>query len=100
MDLTKYEKARIVGARALQLAMGAPAFIKLSKEELEKITYSTVEIAKMELAKNLIPITVRRPLPEKVETDVIPSEELTEEEAELVGLQETSEEEDFGSEEE
>lgn len=61
---TKYEKARIIGARALQISMGAPFMIKLSEEELEKIHYNPVDIAKMEFEKDAIPITVRRPATE------------------------------------
>ena len=60
---TKYEHARIVGARALQISMGAPFMIKLTDEELKKIGYNTVEIAKLEFSQGLIPITVKRPLP-------------------------------------
>ena len=63
---TKYEIARIIGARALQIAMGAPLLIKLSEEDLEKINYSTIEIAKMEFNSGLLPITIKRPLPERV----------------------------------
>ena len=37
---TKYEKARIIGARALQIAMGAPTLLKLDSEALEKINYN------------------------------------------------------------
>nr|MBA4405020.1 DNA-directed RNA polymerase subunit K [Nanoarchaeum sp.] len=62
-DYTKYEKARIIGARALQLAMGAPLLLKLSQEELRKINYSTIEIAKMELEQDILPITIKRPMP-------------------------------------
>ena len=62
---TKYEKARIIGARALQIAMGAPTLLKLTKEELEKINYNPVEIAKTEYEKGVIPITIKRPLPIK-----------------------------------
>ncbi len=58
---SKYEKARIIGARALQISMGAPFAIKLSPEELEKLHYNPVEIAKLELEKDAIPITVKRP---------------------------------------
>jgi len=65
MKLTKYERARLIGARALQIAMGAPLLLKLSKEELEKINYRPIEIAKMELEKGVLPITIKRPLPEK-----------------------------------
>ena len=35
---TKYERARILGARALQIAMNAPLLVKISKDDLEKIT--------------------------------------------------------------
>jgi len=66
MRLTKYEKARIIGARALQIASGAPLLLKLKKEEFEKINYSSVEIAKMEFEKGIIPITIKRPLPPRV----------------------------------
>lgn len=65
MKYTKYEIARIIGARALQLAMGAPMLLKLSEQDLEKIKFSTIEIAKKEFEKDLLPITIRRPLPEK-----------------------------------
>ncbi len=34
---TKYEKARLLGARALQISMGAPFLIKISDQELEKL---------------------------------------------------------------
>ena len=67
MKYTKYEKARIIGARALQLAMGAPLLLKLGKEDLEKINYSPIEIAKKEFQEEIIPITIKRPMPEKVE---------------------------------
>ncbi|RME54654.1 DNA-directed RNA polymerase subunit K [Candidatus Woesearchaeota archaeon] len=69
VNYTKYEKARIIGARALQLAMGAPMLLKLKKAELEAINYSPVEIAKLEMEKGVLPITIRRPLPEKTKTE-------------------------------
>ncbi len=69
MKLTKYEKARLVGARALQIAMGAPLLLKLSKAELESIQYRPVTIAKLELEKDVLPITIKRPLPFRVETE-------------------------------
>jgi DNA-directed RNA polymerase subunit K len=61
--LTKYEKARIIGSRALQIAQGAKFMAKLSEEELKKIGYNPVEIAKLELEQGVIPITVKRPMP-------------------------------------
>ena len=62
---TKYEKARVVGARALQLAMGAPILVKLYKTTLEKIKFSSIEIAKFEFDVGILPITIKRPLPLK-----------------------------------
>lgn len=64
---TKYEKARIIGARSLQLAMGAPILIKLAKEQLEKINFSPIEIAKLEFDEGILPITIKRPLPSRVD---------------------------------
>jgi len=60
---TKYEKARMLGSRALQISMGAPFLIKLDEKELEKIHYNPIEIAKMEFEQGIIPITVKRILP-------------------------------------
>ena len=64
---TKYEKARMIGSRALQISQGAPFLIKLNKEGLEKIKYNPIEIATIEFEKGLLPITVKRPLPKKRE---------------------------------
>lgn len=61
MEYTKYEKARIIGARALQIAMGAPFLVKLSKKEIEKLKYNPIEIAKLEFEKDVLPIAVKRP---------------------------------------
>jgi len=66
MKFTKYEKARIIGARALQIAMGAPLLLKFKKPKLEKINYSPIEMAKLEFEKKVIPITIKRPLPTKL----------------------------------
>jgi len=52
-EYTKYEKARIIGARALQIAMGAPVLIET--DEIDPIT-----IAMAEFEKGVVPITVRR----------------------------------------
>ncbi|MDO8741199.1 MAG: DNA-directed RNA polymerase subunit K [Candidatus Woesearchaeota archaeon] len=63
MKYTRYEKVRIIGSRALQISMGAPFLIKLSKEDLERLHYNPIEIAKIEFEKDIIPITVKRPMP-------------------------------------
>ena len=61
---TKYEVARILGARALQLSMGAPIALKLTKPKLkallEETNYNTLEIAKKELEAGVIPLEVVR----------------------------------------
>ena len=67
MKYTKYEHARIVGSRALQISQGAPFMIKLSEKDLEKIGYNPLEIAKMEYKEDLIPITIKKREPEKEE---------------------------------
>jgi len=56
--LTRFEKARIMGARALQLSLGAPPFI-----QIPKTARTSLDIAMEELEKRVIPITIRRVLP-------------------------------------
>ena len=66
-QFTRYERARIIGARALQIAMNAPVLVKLSEEEMEKIRYDALKIAEIELDSGILPISVKRPLPIKKE---------------------------------
>ena len=56
--LTRFEKARIMGSRALQLSLGAPPFIDFSKN-----ISTSLEIAMEELGQRVIPIVIRRTLP-------------------------------------
>jgi len=63
--LTRFERARIVGARALQISMGAPILIELS----EKLT-SPIDIAIKELEIGILPITIRRTLPDGTYQDI------------------------------
>ena len=56
--LTRFEKARIMGARALQLSLGAPTFI-----EIPESARTSLDIAMEELDQRLIPISIRRVLP-------------------------------------
>ena len=60
-EYTKYEKARMIGSRALQLSMGAPFLVKLNEAELTKINFDPIEIAMLEFNENVLPITVKRP---------------------------------------
>ena len=69
-QFSKYELARILGARALQISMGAPLLIKIDEDGLEKLKFDPIRIAEMELYSNVLPISVRRPLPEKKETEL------------------------------
>jgi len=64
MEYTKYEKARMIGSRSLQISMGAPFLVKLTEEDLKRIKYNPLEIAKIEFEKAVIPLTIRRPLPQ------------------------------------
>lgn len=62
MDYTRFERARIVGARALQIAMGAPFLLDPQAEVV-----NPVEMALLEFREGIIPITVRRTVPPKAE---------------------------------
>ena len=62
-EFTKYEKARMIGSRALQISMGAPFLVKLNQKQLEELNFNPVEIAKRELEAGVIPIEVKRTLP-------------------------------------
>jgi len=56
--LTRFEKARILGARATQLAMGAPPLIEVPPNVKDPL-----EIAKLELEKGVLPLVIKRKLP-------------------------------------
>lgn len=60
MEYTKYEMARIIGARATQISQGAPLLMKFSEKDLEMLSYSPLEIAKKEYQEGMIPITIRQ----------------------------------------
>jgi len=62
---TRYEVARIIGARALQIAMDAPLLLKVSDEKLKSVNYDALTLAEMELTEGVLPIAVHRPMPLK-----------------------------------
>lgn len=63
--ITRFEKARIVGARALQISMGAPIIIAVDEG------YSSpIDIALKELEEGMLPITIRRTLPDGTYQDI------------------------------
>ncbi|MGC8610206.1 MAG: DNA-directed RNA polymerase subunit K [Thermoplasmata archaeon] len=55
MNYNRFEKARIIGARALQISLGAPVLISIPEGVIDP-----VDIAILEFEKNVIPITVLR----------------------------------------
>ena len=63
--LTRFERARIVGARALQLSLGAPVLVEL----LEGVS-EPIDIAIRELDEGFLPMTIRRTLPDGTYQDI------------------------------
>ena len=53
-EYTRFERARIIGSRALQISRGAPIAIKTKVKD-------PIKIAELEFEKGVIPIDVRRP---------------------------------------
>jgi len=64
-QFTKYEIARIIGARALQIAMDAPLLLKMPVEKLKEIRYDALKIAEEEFKGGVLPIAINRPTPRK-----------------------------------
>jgi DNA-directed RNA polymerase subunit K len=79
---TKYETARIIGARALQIAMDAPLLLKLSDSELKELRFDALRIAEKELDANVLPIAINRPTPRRArdKLEVIKEEKVSDEE--------------------
>jgi DNA-directed RNA polymerase I, II, and III subunit RPABC2 len=63
--LTRFEKARIIGARSLQVAMGAPPFIPM-----EGGYKGPIDVATRELEEDALPISIRRSLPNGITQDI------------------------------
>jgi DNA-directed RNA polymerase subunit K/omega len=56
--ITRFERARVISARALQLALGAPPLVKPSSES------TPYELAKQELESKVLPLSVLRRFPD------------------------------------
>jgi len=67
-EFTRYEIARILGARALQISMDAPILLKISDDEMKILNYDSLKIAQKEFESGILPITVHRPMPAKKES--------------------------------
>jgi len=52
---SKFEKTRIISARALQISQGSPVLVSIPKKE-----FNPIEIAKLEWDAGLIPIDIKR----------------------------------------
>ncbi|MHA1985915.1 MAG: DNA-directed RNA polymerase subunit K [Promethearchaeota archaeon] len=63
--LTRYEKARIVGARALQLSFGAPLLIDKPIDIIDPI-----KLAMLELRAGILPLTIKRDNPNGESQDI------------------------------
>jgi len=75
LKLTRFERARIAGARALQLSFGAPMLMELPQRISDPI-----DIALAELKEGVLPMTIRRTLPDGSYQDIalfdlVPSKE-------------------------
>jgi DNA-directed RNA polymerase subunit K/omega len=57
--LTRFEKARIIGARSLQLSAGAPVLVKVAKS-----TMRLADVVAKELEEDVLPISVIRRMPD------------------------------------
>lgn len=64
-DFSRYERARIIGARGLQIAMNAPLLMKIKQEDLEKIKFDALKIAEIELDSDALPISIKKPYPKR-----------------------------------
>jgi DNA-directed RNA polymerase I, II, and III subunit RPABC2 len=56
--LTRYERARVVGARALQVSQGAPVLIDVESDD-----FRPIEVAKLELKARVLPVGMARRIP-------------------------------------
>ena len=63
--LTRFERARIAGARALQISLGAPILVELPAKVSDPI-----DIALAELKQGVLPMTIRRALPDGSHQDI------------------------------
>ncbi len=63
--LTRFERARIIGARALQLSLGAPLLV-----EAPETMSDPIDLALKELRDHALPMTLRRVLPDSTSQDI------------------------------
>lgn len=90
VEFTRYEIARILGARALQISMDAPLLMKIPEADLKKINYDALKIAETEFNEGVLPISVKRPFPirkeeklQAIKEDKVDDEKIREKEREI-----------------
>ncbi|MCK4650198.1 DNA-directed RNA polymerase subunit K [Candidatus Pacearchaeota archaeon] len=66
-EFSKYERARIIGARGLQISMDAPLLVDIDEKELDDINFDALKIAEKELDSGVLPISISRPMPKRKE---------------------------------
>lgn len=66
-NFSKYERARIIGARGLQISMDAPLLVDIDKAELDDMNFDPLKIAEKELDSGVLPISVSKPMPKRNE---------------------------------
>ncbi len=82
-EFSKYERARIIGARGLQISMDAPLLVDVDESELDTMNFDPLKIAEKELDSGVLPISVSKPMPKRNEEaienikidDEVPSDE-------------------------
>jgi len=94
-EFSKYERARIIGARALQISMDAPILINLDEKELNVLNYDPLKIAEKELDSGVLPISVKRPMPQRKESSLekIKVEQIKSSDEEKIKVEEVEEKE-------
>lgn len=66
-EFSKYERARIIGARGLQISMDAPLLVDVDEKELDAMNFDPLKIAEKELDDGVLPISVNKPMPKRNE---------------------------------
>ncbi|MBU3923405.1 MAG: DNA-directed RNA polymerase subunit K [Nanoarchaeota archaeon] len=67
IEFSKYERARIIGARGLQISMDAPLLVDMDEGDLDAVNYDPLKIAEKELDSGVLPISVNKPMPKRRE---------------------------------
>jgi DNA-directed RNA polymerase subunit K len=69
-EFSKYERARIIGARGLQISMDAPLLTNIDESELDSMNFDPLKIAEKELDSGVLPISVSKPMPRRNKEDI------------------------------